>query len=322
MHLLILGGTRFLGLTFLKTILNSGYRITLFNRGSVQEINLFKDIQIIMGDRNRKSDVEVLRNKKFDVVVDFSGYTRHQIELMVHQLSGNIGHYIYCSSGAVYEETGLFPLSENRTIGNWPIWGDYGRGKLESELYLWDSFSKSGFPLTVIRPVFILGPDNYLDREKFIISRILNNSPILLPGGGQTLSQFVFVDEVSKVIVNLLKEPVNHIGEAYNCCADEFITLRGLVELFAAKLKKDVNIIGIDLKKYQIGDIPYDAEDIFPFCNSHFICSNEKLHKAIGCQFRSLDSGVEELVKHYSQQTLSLKLYSREKKILETLKIR
>jgi dTDP-glucose 4,6-dehydratase len=322
MHLLILGGTRFLGLNFLKTILNSGNRITLFNRGSMQEVNLFKDIQIIKGDRNRKSDVEVLQNKLFDVVVDFSGYTRYQIELMVHQLSGKIGHYIYCSSGAVYEETEKFPLTEDQKIGNWPIWGEYGRGKLESELYLWDTFLKSGFPLTIIRPVFILGPDNYLDREKFIISRILNNSPILLPGGGQSISQFVFVDEVSKAIVNLLKEPFKHIGEVYNCCGDEFITLFGLVELFATKLKKDVNIIDINLKRYQIADIPYEAEDIFPFSNSHFICSNEKLRKAIGCKFRSLDTGIEDLINSYTKQPLPLELYPREKKILENLIVR
>ncbi len=63
MDLLILGGTRFLGLHLVEAALERGHRVTLFNRG-LSRPDLFPDVERLAGSRD--GDLSALRGRRWD----------------------------------------------------------------------------------------------------------------------------------------------------------------------------------------------------------------------------------------------------------------
>jgi 2'-hydroxyisoflavone reductase len=69
--ILVLGGTGFLGPHIVTSALARGHTVTLFNRGKTHP-GLFPDLEKLHGDRD--GHLEALANRKWDAVVDPSGY--------------------------------------------------------------------------------------------------------------------------------------------------------------------------------------------------------------------------------------------------------
>lgn len=67
LKILILGGTTFLGPHLVYELQQHGHQFTLFNRGN-QTIH-FLNVEQLRG--NRKGEIEVLKKKKWDVVIDY-----------------------------------------------------------------------------------------------------------------------------------------------------------------------------------------------------------------------------------------------------------
>ncbi len=101
--LLILGGTRFLGVALVEAALAKGWELTLFNRGKSNP-GLFKGrpLEEIHGDRNVAEDVKKLAGRKWDAVIDTSGYFPRQVRSTTEVLAGNVGQYVFISSISVY----------------------------------------------------------------------------------------------------------------------------------------------------------------------------------------------------------------------------
>ena len=71
MRLLILGGTGFIGPHMVQTALDRGHEVTIFNRGKSNP-HLFPDIEKLKGDRD--GDLESLKGRDWDAVIDNTGY--------------------------------------------------------------------------------------------------------------------------------------------------------------------------------------------------------------------------------------------------------
>src|SRR5262245_29655243 len=69
--ILILGGTGFLGPHIVDAARAQGHTLTLFNRGKTHP-GMFPDIEQLHGDRD--GHLEALAGRKWDAVVDTSGY--------------------------------------------------------------------------------------------------------------------------------------------------------------------------------------------------------------------------------------------------------
>src|SRR5436190_6881353 len=83
LKILILGGTGFLGPHVVESALARGHTMTLFNRGKTHP-GLFPDLEKLHGDRNGK--LEALEGRKWDGVVDTSGYVPRQVRLSAEKL--------------------------------------------------------------------------------------------------------------------------------------------------------------------------------------------------------------------------------------------
>ena len=154
---------------------------------------------------------------------------------------------------------------------------------------------KSGVKYVSMRPVYILGPNNYIDREKFIYSKIKNSETITLPGNGEAMVQFVFVKEVAESIVLLA---TRKLQGAFNCAGDEAITLNGLVNEMGKIIGKNPVI-----KHNASTDGSNWNDNEFPFGNENFFCDNSKI-KNLGIKFTPLLSGLKSDFKNYYKNVI------------------
>lgn len=269
MNILCLGGSRFLGPVLINNLLRRGHQITVINRGT-SPIIYEKPVQWIQADR----DCVMPKLGFYDVVIDTCAYQRRQLEVLFTKVECDL--FIFVSTVAVYQKSGFFPLLEDHSpLGDWPIFGEYNRGRVGCEIFL----AKNSAKYASVRPVYILGPNNYLPREAFIYNRLINGLPIILPGDGQAIIQFVFVDEVAESIIQIAEKKAQG---AYNCVGHEMITLRSFVERMGdiAGVKPEI------LFNAKANGLFHQPEE-FPFANESFICSNQKVKK-LGVEFHPL----------------------------------
>ena len=72
----------------------------------------------------------------------------------------------------------------------------YVRNKAMSERALFRLHQRIGLPVVTLRPPFIYGPDNPFYREAFFWDRLRAGRPIIIPGDGRRLMQFVYVKDL------------------------------------------------------------------------------------------------------------------------------
>jgi len=100
---LILGGTTFLGPHQVAYALKRGHKVSIFTRGktkpSVQK-DIFSNVEQLIGDR--ENNLEALRGRKWDLVIDNSGNKMKWVKDAVEFLKDNAGLYMYTSSTGVY----------------------------------------------------------------------------------------------------------------------------------------------------------------------------------------------------------------------------
>src|SRR5438046_1577997 len=99
MKILILGGTRFLGRHLVSSGLERGHEITLFNRGRLSAAEI-PGVESIHGDRHH--DLDKLAGRRWDAVIDTSGYLPQSVELSSKALSNSVGNYIFVSTISAY----------------------------------------------------------------------------------------------------------------------------------------------------------------------------------------------------------------------------
>ena len=99
LKILILGGTSFLGPHQIRYALERGHSISTFTRGRTEPSlypELFEEVEQLLGDR--ENDLEALRGRSWDAVIDNSGartqWTRDSAQL----LKESAGTYLYVSS--------------------------------------------------------------------------------------------------------------------------------------------------------------------------------------------------------------------------------
>ena len=273
MKILIIGGSRFVGPVLVKKLLAAKHEVTIFNRGQVTA-EYSDGVTFIKGDRNESLTID----GHFDTVIDMCAYTGEQTQKALDELSYDF--FLHFGSVASYQSSEIFPITEESPTGFWPAMGDYGKGKVECEEVL----ARSGKKYATIRPSYILGAGNYLDRESFIYRHVNEGRAIVLPGDGQGVVSYAFVDDVAEVLAVLAE---NQREGAYNCAGDEYITNKGLVEYMASLVGKEAIVeYGPETSREEA------LGEKFPFGNHNMIFSNQKI-KDLGVTLTPLLKGIE-----------------------------
>jgi len=296
MRVLILGGTRFVGRHVARQLLVRGAEVTLLHRGLTADS--IPGTTTVIGDRSQPDALAALGEARFDAVVDMSAYFSEWTRAAAVALDGRVSHYVFISSGAVYRPSAELPWPESTPFGPIPIWGDYGREKVASERVLWEAHAEGRYAVTCFRFPFILGPGNFADRESFVFGRIAADRPILLPGGGTALNQFVYAEDVARAIVATLERPDVAGGQAYNCTHPGAITNRGWVELCAEVLGREARLVAIDEAELGVAAETVDLGNIvFPYPAEHYVLDGAKLSRELGV---TMTTGNRRMIEEYA----------------------
>ncbi|HET9989922.1 MAG TPA: NAD-dependent epimerase/dehydratase family protein, partial [Kofleriaceae bacterium] len=111
--ILILGGTNFLGPHVVRAALARGHTVTLFNRGKTHA-ELFPELEKLHGDRD--GHLEALAGRKWDAVVDPSGFVPRIVKMSAELLAPNVGLYVFISTISVYERLSVVGDDESAPV--------------------------------------------------------------------------------------------------------------------------------------------------------------------------------------------------------------
>jgi 2'-hydroxyisoflavone reductase len=220
MDILILGGTRFLGRHIVEAALASGHRLTLFNRGQTNA-ELFPDVEKLRGDRG--SDLSALQGRHWDAAIDICGYVPRVVRASAELLAGAVANYTFISSISVYADFQRPGLDEDAPTG---VLADPGVEEITNETYgplkaLCEQAVEEALPgrALIVRPGYIVGPDDPTDRFTYWPHRVARGGEMLAPGDPEAPVQFIDVRDLSEWIVRVVEAratgPYNATGPAY-----------------------------------------------------------------------------------------------------------
>src|SRR5688572_14412336 len=193
MHVLIIGGNRFMGHGLTWRLLAGSHQVTHFNRGSLQD-PFGSRIERLRGDRTTLDFRNRLAGRRFDAVVDFAAFKGSDARDCVGVLQGNVGHYILISTGQVYLVRSGCPWPAAERDYDGPVmprpadaadvseW-EYGVGKRDCEDVLAEAWEKQRFPATRLRIPMVDGERDHQRRLEAYLWRILDGGPVLVPAG-------------------------------------------------------------------------------------------------------------------------------------------
>lgn len=263
MRILIMGGTRFIGVSLTRLLVEQGHEVTLFNRGNHP---IPAGVQQIVGDRTQPDILtRQLSGTTFDAIFDNNGRELSDTQPLADLFGNQVKHFIYMSSAGVYLKSDQMPHVEGDAVDP----KSRHKGKHETEAYL----AAQGLPFTSIRPTYIYGPQNYNDLEAWFFDRLVRDRPIPIPAHGQHLTQLGHVQDLAQAMVQVLGNP-QAIGQIYNLSGDRAVTFDGLAKACAIAAGKDpttLKIVHYDPKSFDFG-----KRKAFPMRTQHFFASIEK----------------------------------------------
>jgi 2'-hydroxyisoflavone reductase len=241
-RILILGGTGFLGPKTVAAALARGHSVTVFNRGKMEKRIPFgfEGVEHLYGNRypdlpaddargpdgklldpnGTPKGLEQLVGKKWDAVIDNSGYFPRQVKASAELLAPNCGQYLFISSISAYasnkkagddEDSPLAQLADPNVDTMGKNYEFYGGLKAFCE-----QAAQAAFPnrCAVVRPGYIVGPGDLSDRFSYWPVRISKGGTIVAPGSPDDPIQWIDVRDLAEWLVKLVEDGTNGVFNA------------------------------------------------------------------------------------------------------------
>jgi 2'-hydroxyisoflavone reductase len=257
--ILILGGTKFIGPAMVAIARAHGHTVTLFNRGKTNP-GLFADLEQLHGDRDGKLDA--LRGRKWDAVIDDSGYVPRHVKDSATLLAPSVSHYLFISTISVYAD-GSKPIDESSALETLKTPTEevtpqsYGALKVGCE-----QAAAAALPgkLTIVRPGLIVGPDDPSDRFTYWPVRVARGGEVLAPGKPDDPISYIDVRDLAAFVIGLVEKRTLGTFNATGPAAQ--LTIGGLLDACKKASGSDAKFTWVDapfLEKEKVtpwGDMP------------------------------------------------------------------
>ena len=235
MHILILGGTRFIGPVVVRRLVASDHAVTVFHRGQ-NEADLPAPVMHLHGDRAHLLDFRnTFARRPPDVVLDLCAMTEHDARTAVAAFEGLARRVVVVSSQDVYRVYDRFLRRDPGPPGPVPIPEDAPlrrhlypyRAMAPSEDHLFYHYDKilverayrQGFALqaTVLRLPLVYGPGDYQHRLYPYLKPMEEGRPAIPLEPGQATWRWTrgYVDNIAAALV-LAIEDERAAGQVYN----------------------------------------------------------------------------------------------------------
>ena len=280
-RLLIVGGTGFIGRNVAIEAVNRRFQVSIISKNNCPKLKQVKGIEYIAVDITKKKDLLIkLKGKLFDYDLNLGGYVNHANlsnggdEVFNVHFNGtkNLVNYIDKSNLKAFiqigssDEYGDNTAPQNENHRELPI-SPYSFAKVASTHFLQMLYRTEGFPVVILRPFLVYGPEQ--DDNRFIpqiIKGCLNNEKFSVSHGEQ-LRDFCYIDDVVDAIFLSIKND-DCFGKVINIASGEAISIKDVITNIQ-------NIIGMG--KPQFGKVPYRVgENMELYAN---ICKAKNLLK-------------------------------------------
>ena len=297
-HMLVIGGTGFIGHHLLKTAKNKCWQTTSVSLNSPTEERFVDDVRYLHFDMTDCDLVKKYLDEDFDYVVNLGGYIDHQLfreggrdliethftalqNLLEFLPRQNLKLFVQIGSS---DEYGNAPAPQNEELREQPI-SPYSLAKVASTHFLQMLHRTENFPAVILRLFLTYGPGQ--DEGRFlpmIIRGCLDNNEFSTSAGEQ-LRDFCYVeDTVQAILLALITNKA--VGEVINVASGEPVSILTMID----KVCKFTSY-----GKPQYGEVPYrNGENMALYANV------EKAEKYLQWKPKTkLDQGLQETIDWY-----------------------
>jgi nucleoside-diphosphate-sugar epimerase len=262
-RVLVLGGTRFIGLHLVRCLAEMGHEVAVFHRGQTNA-ELPARVRRFTGERRRLADhAGELRFYRPDVVVDMIAFTEEDARTAVATFRGVAERLIAISSGDVYRAYGVFARLEPGPPEPTPIREE---SPLRQSLYIARTGAKPGelfydyekilvervvmedrtLPGTVLRLPMVHGPGDDQHRLAPYLKRMLDGRPaiVLNEGLARWRCPRGYVEDVATAIALAVINPAA-AGRIYNVAEATAFTEAEWVATIAGVVGWDGKIVSV-----------------------------------------------------------------------------
>jgi UDP-glucose 4-epimerase len=273
MRVLVLGGNGFIGSHVVDELLLTGYDVSIFDRspdvwrapltnvdyyyGSFSDTSLLAEalegVDVVM----HLISTTTPKTSNLDPIADIQNNLIDTIKLLQIMHTSNIRRIIYFSSGGViYGAPTVSPTPETHALE--PVCS-YGVVKVAIEKYLGMYAHLHGFKPMIIRPSNPYGPRQAHQGVQGVISTFMNqiieDKKIQIWGDGEVKRDYIYITDLAKLCRMVLEQDAVGI---INAGSGSAISLNTLLELIKTELKKEVNVVYSDARKYDVPAIALD----------------------------------------------------------------
>lgn len=208
MKILVLGGTRFVGRSVARRLVNVGHEVVVSSRRPELAP---AGVGVLGGERSIVLDELALKRERWDAVLDFTAYDGAAVSRALEVL--NPASYLLISSAWVPRLSPGALIDEPVTPPSVPpIWlpevtQRYLLGKADAEMVVLDARQR-GRPAALLRLPILAGVDDPTGRIDFYRRRVRDGAPMLLVNGGHNSASLAWGEDVAHVLAQALADGI------------------------------------------------------------------------------------------------------------------
>jgi 2'-hydroxyisoflavone reductase len=246
LKILFIGGSRFMGYFAAEHALTRGHEVTLFNRGKSAP-DAFPQAEKILGDRD--TDVELLRGRQWDAVIDTSGYVPRVVRKSAELLADAVRQYLFISSVSIYSEPYTAGLDENAPVETLEdpttedVMPHYGGLKVLCERVVQEVLSDRAL---IVRPDVIVGPRDPTGRFDYWVRRIARGGEVVAPATPDRPVQFIDARDLGEWLIRLVEARTMGVYNAVG--PDKPLTMGNFLDTCKSVSESNAQITWVDEK--------------------------------------------------------------------------
>ena len=277
--ILIVGGTGFLGHSLARKCLKNHLQVISLSRKRPKKSRFLKKVRYLYADISKKKQLKNKLNLKLNYVVNFGGdVNHHNKNTLKSHFNGcknladilktkKIEKFIQIGSSVEYANQIAPHLESNKIVKLSKLKSTYAKAKLSSTNYLLDLFKKEKFPVIILRPYLIYGPDQDINRLiPFVIKNCIEDKSFPC-SNGQQYRDFIYIDDAINLIFKSLRNK-KVTGEIFNLCSGKPIKVRDVIRYIKKKIKKGNPKFGlIPLRRDEVTNFHGNPKKVKNFFN-------------------------------------------------------
>lgn len=248
-RVLVVGGTGPTGIPIVRGLVERGHDVTILHRGAHERAETPPVVTHVHADPYDATALSVaLDGTTWDVVVAMYGRLRAIAAVAAGRCGrfvsvGGVPAYLGWMNPFVFTPEGLpVPAREDMARVDQPALDEKGYRIARTE----DAVFERHPDATHFRYPYVYGPYQLAPREWCVVRRVRDGRRrIVVADGGLTLHHHGYTENLAHALLLAIDHPERAAGHIYNCGDDEVLTVRQVIEIIAAALDHDFEIVSL-----------------------------------------------------------------------------